>query len=105
MFHLEHKKIKIGTKNDVLGKFRIKFEKTIVIFEISTIDLVNMQSFLLKKKLNLGTKFPCLSIFGENLKKLLSYLESAPFNFSKSKVSCKTKNFDIVAKIALFCKF
>ena len=104
---------------------RLKFGKTIVIFEISTFKLVKRQSFVEKKN---GCSFKkllpylmlALSNFSNwkiscknknkqiwkqkcltwvlsdwNLKKLLSYLKSAPSNLSKSKNFCKTKNLQI----------
>ena len=55
-----------------LDIFRPEFEKTIVIFEISTFEFVG-------KKLNLETIWVFLDWI---LKTLLSYLKSAPSNIS-----------------------
>ena len=50
-----------------LGIFMLEFSKTIVIFEISTFDIVLFQHFVKKQKcLNLGLKMPYLSIFDQN---------------------------------------
>ena len=55
----------------------------IVIFEISTLEFVELQTFEKKQKcLNLGPKMPYLSIFEWNLK-------SAPSNLSNCKISRK----------------
>ena len=44
--------------------FGLEFEKTTVLFEISTFEFVKMQNFMLKgKKLNLGPKMSYFSIF------------------------------------------
>ena len=73
-----------------LGK---NFEKTIVIFEISTLKFVYLQSFTEKQKcLNLGPKMSDLGIFGLDLKTMLSYLKSTPSNLSNCKISRKNKN-------------
>ena len=45
----------------VYFKARI-FEKSVVIFEISTLKFVQFKNFLKKKRLNLGEKIPYLSI-------------------------------------------
>ena len=39
-----------------LGTFRIEFEKTIVMFEISTFEFAQMKGFILNKKEKFGTK-------------------------------------------------
>ena len=47
----------------------------------------------IKKYLNLGRKMPYLGIFFDwNLKRILSYLKSAPSNLSKYKFSARKKN-------------
>ena len=62
----------------------LEFENKIVILEISTLKFVKLQNFLKKEKnLNLGPKIRYLGIFGLDFKKLLSYMKSAPSNFSK----------------------
>ena len=48
-----------------LGIFGLKFKNNIVIFEITTLKLVYLQSFAKKQKcLNLEPKVPYLGIFG-----------------------------------------
>ena len=44
-----------------------------------------------ENKLNLGLKLPYLLFLELSLKKLLSYLKSAQWNFSKCQVPCNTK--------------
>ena len=57
---------KFGTKNAYLGIFAIKFLKTIVIFEISIFEFVQLQNFVKKQKcLNLGPKTSNLGIFDQ----------------------------------------
>ena len=49
-----------------LGIFGLLFSKTIVIFEINTLELVYLQNVAKKQKcLNLGPKMPYLGIFGQ----------------------------------------
>ena len=58
-----HKKLDFLQKILYLSIFRQKFESTIVIFEISTLEFSNMQSFMLKQKyLHLGQKLLYLGI-------------------------------------------
>ena len=72
--------------------FGLKFLKTIVIFEISTLKFVKLQNFPKKQKcLNLGPKMPYWVFLGYNFKKLLSYLKSATSNLSNCKFREKTK--------------
>ena len=48
-----------------LGIFGLEFENNIVIFEISTLEFVQLQNFAEKQKcLNLGPKMPYLGILG-----------------------------------------
>ena len=48
-----------------LGIFRVELWKTIVIFEIGTLEFVYLQTLVQKWKfLSLGPKMPCLDIFG-----------------------------------------
>ena len=68
----------------ILG--RTFLEKTIAMFEIST-----LQSFL-KKNFKLGSKLELLRSLGKNLKKkLLLYFKSILLNFRKRNISSKTK--------------
>ena len=64
------KRITFGTQNASFWYFKPEFEeKAIVIFEISSLKLLKMQSFVLKKsnkklKINLGQKLLSFDIFG-----------------------------------------
>ena len=58
------KTLKLWTENVYLRISRLKFEKTIVLFEISTVEFVNIQKFVRSKIMsNLGPKMPCLGVF------------------------------------------
>ena len=46
-----------------LDTFRPRFEKAIVIFEISNFEFVKMQSFMLNKKNKFGTKITLCGYF------------------------------------------
>ena len=47
------------------GIFWLEFQKTIVVFEISTLEFVYLQNLARKQKcLNLGPKVPYFGIFG-----------------------------------------
>ena len=70
----------------------LQFESTIVIFEISVLEFVLLQSLVQKQKsLNLVPKMPYFDFLGWNLKIILSYLKSAPSNLSNCKISRKNK--------------
>ena len=57
---------KIGTKSDLFGYFGLEFRKTIVIFKISTFELVQLKNFVKKQKCQiLGPKMPYLDIFDQ----------------------------------------
>ena len=60
--------------------FALESENNIVIFEISTLEFAELQTFAKKQK--------CLILvfLGENFRKLLSYLKSAPSNMPNCKV-------------------
>ena len=65
----------------MLGYFGQQFWKTIVIFEVSALEFVLLQSLVQKlKSLNLGTKMPDMGIFRLELEKNIAYLKSAPSN-------------------------
>ena len=53
----------MGTKKPYLGIFGLEFEKAIVIFEISTSNLINWETLLKTKMSKFGTKMPYLGIF------------------------------------------
>ena len=80
---------------------RFEFAKTIVVFQISTLKFTNSQSFMQKEKtLNLGLTWVLSDC---NFERLLPFLKSKPSNFSKCKVSFKTKkNCRFKTKNALF---
>ena len=74
---------KFGTKNALFGYFwaRIK-KKTIVIFEIRTLEFFNLQNFAKKQKcLNLGPKMPYLGIFGLEFQKTIVIFEISTLEF------------------------
>ena len=53
----------LGWKMTCLGIFKLKFEKTIAIFDINTLKFVQMRKFVdNKKKSNLGGKMPYMGI-------------------------------------------
>ena len=86
------KHFNIGLKMVYLGIFGQQLQKSIVIFEISNLELVNMQNFVKNKKTsNLCSKVPYLGIFGLQIWKSLSYLKSVLSNLSKCKFLFKTK--------------
>ena len=65
--------------------FRLEFKNTIVIFEISVLEFVLLQSLVQKyKPLNLGPKCFIWVLLGWNSKTILSYLNSAPSNLSNN---------------------
>ena len=81
---------KFGTKNTCFGYLWSGI--VIVIFEINTLEFVLLQSFMKKWKfLNLGQKYLISIFLGKNLKKILSYLKSAPSNFSNRKFCTYTQ--------------
>ena len=62
--------LKFGDKIALIGYFGIEFQNTNVVFEISILEFVNMQSFIQKPKtLNLRPKIPYLGIFRLQFKK------------------------------------
>ena len=54
-FRLKIKILKFGTKIALTGYFGLKFQNTNVIFEISILEFVNIQSFIQRQKTYLGT--------------------------------------------------
>ena len=81
----------------VYFKARI-FEKSVVIFEISTLKFVQFKNFLKKKRLNLGEKIPYLSILHWNF-------EISTLKFVKLKNLVKRKLLKLLTKNALFGYF
>ena len=61
--------------------FWLKFENNTLIFEISALEFVKLQSFVKKQKfLKLKLKMSLLGVLECNFERLLSYLRSAPSN-------------------------
>ena len=81
----------------VYFKARI-FEKSVVIFEISTLKFVQFKNFLKKKRLNLGEKIPYLSILHWNF-------EISTLKFVKLQKFVKKKLLKVLTKNALFGYF
>ena len=66
-----------------LSIFRREFKKTIVIFEISTLEFVLLQNFEKKQKcLNLGPKIPYLVIFWMKSENNIVILEISTLEFA-----------------------
>ena len=73
-FRTNTKILKFETKNVLLGIFRLKIGKTVVIFGISTLEFAKSKKWCkTKAKSNFGPKLPYLSILGCTLEKLLSH--------------------------------
>ena len=63
------------TKIALIGYFGLEFRKPGIICKISTLEFVNLQSFIQKQKnFKLGTKNALFGYLGWNVEKLLSYL-------------------------------
>ena len=76
--------------------FGVEFQKTIVIFEISTLKFLYLQSFAKKQKcLNLGPKLPYLGIFGVEFQKTIVIFEISTLKFVKNESLTQTVNFSI----------
>ena len=78
------------------GIFRIKFEKNIVIFDITTFESVKIKSFMLNnKELELGPKLPCLGIFGQEFEKKYCHIwNQHPLNY-QNELLTNIVNFSI----------
>ena len=62
--------LNLGVKLIFLDIFRLKFEKTIGIFETSTLKFVNIHGFVKNKTFSrLGLKIPYVDILGFNFEK------------------------------------
>ena len=66
-----------------LGTFGPEFVKTIVMFEINTFGFVKMQSFILKKKINLGSKLSYLGTFALAFEKSIVVIQISILKFVK----------------------
>ena len=108
--------LKFGTKNVLLDIFDQtfliwvflgqNFQKTMVIFEISTPRFAYLQNLARKKKgLNLEAKMSYLGIFGKKNQKTIVYLKSAPSNLSICKSRKRIKMPKDGTKNALFGHF
>ena len=72
-----------------LGIFGMELQKTIVIFEIISLEFVKVQSFIQQKNLKFGTKN---ALFGQFRPEFEFFVfEINALKFSKCKVSFKTK--------------
>ena len=75
------------------GILGLEFEKIILIFEISVLEFVLLQSLVEKQKsLNLGQKCMIWVFLDWKLKSIYSYLKSTPSNLSNCEISRKNKN-------------
>ena len=100
------KKKTFRSKMPDLEKFKSVFEKPIFIFEISTLEFVKMQSFLLKnEKLNLGPKLSYLGIFGLDFEKTVVLFKIIIFQFVKTQSFVLKKKNQFGTKISLFRYF
>ena len=77
---------KFRTKNALFSQFRLKFEKIFVIFEISTLESVQIQKFVKKKKVFLGLIWKTIVIFD------ISNLEFVARQSFMKKMEQKKKN-------------
>ena len=80
----------------------IQFLKAIVLFEIITLEFVRFQVLSRKTTLISVPKMLYWAKIEANLKKLLSYLQSAPSNSTNVKFHVKQSNFKSRTKNALF---
>ena len=108
---------KIGTKSDLFGYFGLEFWKTIVIFKISTFELVQLKNFVKKQKCQiLGPKITYLDIFdqicllwvflGKNFKKTVVIFVISTVKFCLSaKFHGKTKMPKFEPKMSDLCIF
>ena len=74
--------------------FKLKLEKTIALLDFNTFSLSKCITSCKKNLLKEGPKLSYLGIFGLELEKAtaLWYFTSTPSNFSKHKISTKSKN-------------
>ena len=85
----------LGLKMAYFSTFKPELEKTIVMLEISILELV--KNFMLtKKKLNLEPKLSSVGTFGMEFEKTIVLLQSAYSKLSKCKVSCKRRNLSVL---------
>ena len=73
---------KFGTKNALFGNFGLRIKKTIVIFEISTLEFGIRRNFVNKLKyLNLGPKMTYLGSFGLQFENKIAIFEISTLEF------------------------
>ena len=88
----------MGLKTPYLGIFEMQFWKVIVIFEISTLEFVKMQSLI-----NLGPKMSYLRISQLELEKTIIILEVCILEFFEMQKLVKIKETsNLVPKIRIF---
>ena len=82
-FHAEIRIFKFGVKNALFGCFGQQFWKTIVIFEISTLEFALLQSFEQRIKiLKFGTKMPDFPYFGAGIWNIIVIFEISVLEFA-----------------------
>ena len=97
---------KFGTKNALFGCSWGRILKNYCHIWNQHLRISVIAKFYEEKRcLNLGPEGPNLGIFGEELKKLLSYLKSATSNLSNCKIFGKTKVPKFRTKNVLFVYF
>ena len=88
----------MGPKIPKLSVVGLEFENIIVMFQISVLEFVLLESVVQKlKSLNLGPKMPYFGIFGLELEKIVIFeklpdLKSALSNLPNCKFHEKSKN-------------
>ena len=87
---MKKESLNLGQKLLYLGIDRLKFEKKAVVTFKATSHFSKYKVSMRIKNSKTGTKTAC--VLGSNLKKLFSYLKSAPWNLSNCRVPCKHKN-------------
>ena len=108
---------KCGTKTTLFGYFWTRILKTIVMFEISTVELVQLQYFVKKQKCeNLRLKMPSLGIFDQkcliwvflakNFKETIVIFESRTLKFTYLRnFTKKQKCLNVGQKMLDLCIF
>ena len=93
-------------KNALFRYFWVRVLKNYCLIWISTLKIFQLQNFAKEQKCLICDQ-KCLICFfgGINLKKLFSYLKSAPSNLSHCKILQKSKNSNFRTKNALFGYF
>ena len=85
--------LNLGPKMFYLGIFGLKFQKTSVIFEISTLEFVKLRNLVKKWKFLIWNEKCFIWIFlAWNLKTILSYLKSTLSNLYNCKILWENEN-------------